>query len=274
MKLAFTVATPDTADENMLALRGPVERSFETLSRHKYSGVDLMIRDPKALDAAAIARAARDYGLEIRAISTGQLRKEDGLSLNDRDEARRRAAVDRVCEVIDFAAEFGAQVNIGAMRGHMPPGDREPALEAARRSFARILGHGLAMETVVAVEPQCRWVINWLNTIGETLEWLAQWAPNPEAPILFDLYHAELEEPSVPASLMMARGRISWVQVSDSNRQAPGRGHWSFADTIRMLQALDYDDYLCVECLPLPDATSAAESASRYLRGVLAGLAG
>jgi 5-keto-L-gluconate epimerase len=256
MKLAFPVATPDTADANMLALRGPVERSFATLARLGYEGTELMLRDPGLLHASQLANAARDQGLTIGAVSTGQLRKEDGLSLCDPDDAKRRAAVERMKAVLDLSGELGAQVNIGTVRG--PLG----SLDAARRSFDELLEHS---RTPMAMEPQTRWVINWLNTIGETLEFIG----DRTISILFDLYHARLEERSVYASLIQAKTRVSWVQFSDTNRRAPGWGGGDFNDPLRVLEALGYDGFVSVECLPLPSAEAAAEQGVRWLRPLL-----
>jgi hypothetical protein len=41
MKLAFPVATPETRDETMLALRGGLEANFDRLAKLGYHGVEL-----------------------------------------------------------------------------------------------------------------------------------------------------------------------------------------------------------------------------------------
>lgn len=254
----------------MLALRGPLEESFHLLQRSGYAAAELMVRDPGQLDAAAILGRARDHGLAIPAVSTGQLRKEDGLSLSDTNIAARRKAIDRAKAVIDFAAEFGAIVNIGTLRGHLPPteADREQALDAARESFAELLVYA-GPQAKIAVEPQCRYVINWLNTVESTIEWNRQFA-DERLGVLFDLYHAMLEEQSVHAALIRSIDSISWIQLADSNRLAPGQGSWNFADTIRVLDALGYKGFVSVECTPTGNGTESASHAARILLPALA----
>lgn len=268
MRLCYTVATPDTADPSMLALRRPLGESFALLARHGYAAAELMVRDPTGLNAAEIRRLASDAGITIPAVSTGQLRKEDGLSLCHTDPVARRQSVDRTMRVIDFAAEFGAQVNIGTLRGHLPAG-REPALAAARESFEIILEHAASAGVRVAVEPQCRYVINWLNTLQEALEWSRQFG-EPRLGLLFDLYHALLEEQSVHAALVRASPHVTWVQFSDTNRRAPGHGHWNFIETLRVLEALNYDGFISIECQQVPDSETALASAAAHLRPFLA----
>lgn len=271
MKLAFTVATPETHDANMAAFRGEgLAHAFRTLAELGYDAAELMVRNPVELDSAEIEALAAKYKLAIPAISTGQLRKEDGLALNACDAALRENAVRRTREVIDFAARFGAQVNIGSLRGQMPPGSqRGAAMAAVRASLAELLDYAVGRGVVLAIEPQCRYVSNWLNTVAETMEF-AQSFPGAGLRILFDVYHAMLEESCVAAAMIAGRERISWVQFSDSNRRAPGDGQVHFADHIRVLDALCYRGYLSVECDPTPDRETAARRAAAHLKPLLA----
>jgi sugar phosphate isomerase/epimerase len=269
MKLAYTVATPETADSGMFAMHGSIEQNFETLGRLGYDGAELMVRDVSQLKASAIKAAAAAHHLEIKAISTGQLHKEDHLSLNDADRDRRKLAVSRTKAVVDFAAELGAQVNIGNLRGHLPAaGSRQESVDRARESISQIAEHAASNRVIVALEPQCRFLINWLNSVAETIEFIRS-VNAKNVKMLFNIYHAGMEEPSVFASMIVARDRISGVQLSDSNRRAPGAGHVHFGEILRVLDALGYQGYLSVECLPMPDAATAAEIAIRHLRPLM-----
>ena len=278
MKLAFPVATPETADPTMLALRGELEESFQLLAGLGYQGAELMVRDPSQLDPARIRTLASEFELAIPAVSTGQMRKEDGLQLCHPDREARSRAVARTKEVIDFAAAIESpQINIGTLRGHLPdspadsPADsmeRADALAAARESLEQLLDYALEKKIGVALEPQNRFVINWLNTVEETLDWIAQFG-QPNLSILFDAYHALFEEASVYAALIRAFPRISHVQVADSNRLAPGCGQVNFGELVRVLRALGYREYISVEVLPRPSAAEAAAIAARHLRPLL-----
>jgi sugar phosphate isomerase/epimerase len=261
VKLAWTVATPDTKDTGMLAWRGDLPEIFDHLAALGYSGVDLMVRDPAALDIAAIESAARNGGIAVPAISTGQLRKEDGLSLN----VVNAAAVDRAKAVVDMAARFGAQVNIGTLRGQLSA-NRCEEMRCAAANLADVTEHARRCGVNVAIEPQTRSVSNWLNTGAETVAWMQTWT---EPRILFDVYHGLLEERSLFAALIHSRPWITYVQLSDTNRLAPGCGSLPFGDILRVLSALKYDGYLCVECRQLPGSAEAARRAAAHLRPIL-----
>jgi sugar phosphate isomerase/epimerase len=266
MKLAWTVATPDTRDASMLAWRGALAETFSSLAEIGYGGVDLMVRDPSALNPAEIDAAAATSGIRIAAVSTGQLRKEDGLSLNAADASERRRAVERSMAVVDLAARWGAQVNIGTLRGQLGT-NREEGMRCAAESLARLTEHARTLGVTVAIEPQTRSVSNWLNTAAETVAWMGAWTDEPR--ILFDVYHALLEERSVVAALIRSRPFITYVQLSDSNRLAPGCGSLSFGDILRVLAALQYQGYLCVECRQEPNSAEAARRAVAHLQPLL-----
>jgi sugar phosphate isomerase/epimerase len=195
------------------------------------------------------------------------VRKEDGLSLASIDPGSRQRAIDRTCAVIDFAASFGAQVNIGTLRGHLGA-QRGETQKLATDALARLLEYADGAGVILAIEPQSRFVIDWLNSSDETLRYIQGFA-GPRPSLLFDVYHAMLEERSVAAAAIRARAAISYVQVSDSNRLAPGCGQFAVADALRVLRALDYNGYVSVECLQRPDSKTTATRAARFLTPLL-----
>ena len=266
MRLAWTVATPDTNDTTMLAWRGALPGIFGSLAELGYSAVDLMVRDPAALDARALERQLGDAGMRVAAVSTGQLAKEDKLSLNSLDAGTRMRAVQRTKSVVDLAARLVAQVNIGTLRGQLGS-NRAEEMQCASESLAAITEHGLTRGVTVAIEPQNRSVCNWLNTAAETIAWMRGYTDEPR--ILFDVYHATLEERSIFAALIQSRPYTTYVQLSDSNRLAPGSGSLPFGDILRVLAALKYDGYLCVECRQAPNSAEAARRAAAHLKPLL-----
>ncbi len=266
IRLCYTVATPECEDPNMLALRGPPARSFELLANAGYAAAELMVRDPQLLDARQLRRQASEVGLALPAVSTGQLRKERGLQLCALDPARRSASVEALLRVIEFASEIGAGVvNIGTLRGHLPAGpERGAARQAAAGALERALAHAAAAGVTIALEPQCRYVSNWLNTVAESLEFLHEFS-TPRPRLVFDCYHALLEERSVAAALIRAFPHLAWIQLSDTNRGTPGSAQQNFGELVRVLKALGYEGYLSVECLPGPDPAAAVQAAQRHL---------
>ena len=173
--------------------------------------------------------------------------------------------------MIEFAAAINSpQINIGTLRGHLPASapERDQALAAARASVGELLDYAAERGVGVALEPQSRFVSNWLNSVDEAVAWLRPFA-QPNWSLLFDAYHALFEEASVYAALIRAFPHVSHVQVADSNRLAPGGGQVNFGELLRVLAALGYRGHVSVEVLPLPNAAEAATKAARCLRPLI-----
>jgi 5-keto-L-gluconate epimerase len=264
MKLSYTYATPDTHARDMLAYRGEMEPAFHQLREFGYEGIELMARDAHELDPEKIQKVCQNTGVQISAVSTGQLRAEDGLTLSDLNEDNRKKTVERTRDVIELAGFFGVQVNIGTLRGSLPQANPEKAKAAAADSLNELLPYAQKYYINIALEPQNRYTINWLNNVPETLDWISQFQ-HPNLKIVFDVYHWLLEEQSIYASLIRSWPFIGHVQFSDSTRDIPGTGQIDFVQLIEILKALDYQGFISVEALQEPDSNTVAKRSADFL---------
>ncbi|HKI88988.1 MAG TPA: sugar phosphate isomerase/epimerase family protein [Draconibacterium sp.] len=272
MKLSFTVATPDVNDAGILALRGDLEKNLKSLSEYGYHGVEFMIRDVNQLSVEKIKRICDDNSLDISAVSSGQLAFEDNLVISSPETKIREMTIERMKETIDFTQALGCSiVNVGTIRGQLPS-DPEKSKEADRvaaESMRQILDYAEDSKIIIAFEPQCRYVVNWHNTLKDTFGWM-QKINGQNFKILFDVYHTMIEENSIIASIIKYLEDIAHIQFSDSNRLWPGAGMMDFPEIIRVLKALDYSGYVSVEVLQKPTGLIAAKNAAKYLLPLIA----
>lgn len=267
MKLSYTVATPDVKDDKILCLKGDLEQNLMVLASAGYQGVEFMVRDVKELDSLETKRLCQDHNLEIAAISSGQLTFEEGLTISHLEKKVCQQAVTRTKEIIDFTREVGCKiVNIGTLRGNLPAEEesRKIANHHAVESMNEILNHAESKGIIIAFEPQCRYVVNWHNTLKDTVGWMDQFGKD-NFRILFDVYHTLIEESSIIASLIRYMDRIAHIQFSDTNRLSPGKGQMNFPEIIRVLRALKYEGYVSVEIKQFPDGVLAAKQAAQHL---------
>ncbi|MCL6431571.1 MAG: sugar phosphate isomerase/epimerase [Anaerolineae bacterium] len=118
------------------------------------------------------------------------------------------------------------------------------------------------------LEPVNRYEINYINSVPEALEVLRA-AGCPNVRLMPDVFHMNIEDGSIPGSLILAGETIGYVHVADSNRRAPGQGHLNLPEVLMTLEALGYRGYVTAEILPYPDPDTAARAAIRYLRALL-----
>ena len=122
----------------------------------------------------------------------------------------------------------------------------------------------------LAVEPINRYETTLINNVAEGLALIDRVAAE-NLGLLFDTFHANIEEPSLQESLVAAGDRLFHVHVADSNRWHPGAGHVDFAGFLDALGSSVrpvYEGFISGEFLPQPDADTAARNAISRLRSL------
>lgn len=266
MRFCYQVATPDVAiNENVTALQGSIEETFGAAARSGYDGVELMTLSPSALDRAAISRTAQDLGICIDLVCTGEVYGQLGLSFTDPDPSIRTDAICHVQEIIQFAAFFGAKINIGRVRGQYR-GDiprqqtEEWAIDAFRQisDYAAPLGVPIALETVTIMQT------NFINTLAQARDILRR-VDRENFRLMMDIFHLNIEEPDLFKAIQMFSADNIHVHLSDNNRRYPGNCGMDFARVIRTFHDCGYDGSFCVEVYQMPDIETALRHSASCL---------
>jgi 5-keto-L-gluconate epimerase len=270
VKIGLAVAAANALPSAFVVFRDDLCRSVDRCAALGYDGVELALRNTAEVNLPELKRRLAATGLEVPCVSSGQVFAADHLYFTHPDPAVRGAAVERVTEMIRLAAELGAKVNTGRVRGIVHEGEsRETAaaryLECIRR--CAVVAEPLGVELLV--EPVNRYEVNFINNCTEGLE-IVRRAGLRFVKLMPDLFHMNIEDVSFRRAFEAARGEIGYVHVADSNRLAPGWGHIPFDEVFRILADIGYDGYLTAEILPKPDPNSAAQQAIRFLRAGLA----
>jgi len=269
MKTALVICGPDVAYGPLALLSGTFEEKVARAAALGYDGVELMVRDPSALDWPRIRATLQGSGLALPQIVTGELFGADGLCLVTADEALHQRAAARTRAVIDLAAYLGAMVNIGRLRGQL--GLLGPVNDPWGAAVERLRGVGLyARERGVRVtlEPLNRYEADFIHNAAEGRRFLDDLGLD-NVGLMMDLFHMNIEDDSLPASLHVAGDRLWHVHIADSNRRYPGSGHIDFAPVFAALRELGYTEYISAEMLPLPDPDTAAVKTAEFLQRCL-----
>jgi len=268
MKLSIVLSTQPTGF-SALVHSEDFESSVRRIADAGFDGVELAVRDPKLLDVLHMKQILERHGLEVPAIGTGQAYGEEGLSFIDPDLDIRERAVQRIKDQVDLAAHLKAVVIIGLIRGVVPEGrDRTRSIEWLLESLSEVSLHAYNRGVRLALEPINRYETNLFPTVNDVLKVVEASDPRVVG-VLFDTFHANIEEVSIENSIRRCIGRLFHVHVADSNRWAPGDGHLDFPGIVDVLREVGYDGYLSAEILPLPDAETSARRVIEHLRPLL-----
>jgi D-psicose/D-tagatose/L-ribulose 3-epimerase len=216
------------------------------IREHGFDGVEVALFRPSQFEAAAIRRAVEANQLECTVC--GVLPK--GLSLVDSDPAIRQRTRAHLSDCIQATAEAGAHVIAGPLYapvGYLP-GRRRTADEWKWVVEAyQELGPVLARHRVsVAIEPLNRFETYFLNTTADGVA-LCEQIDNSHVGILWDTFHANIEEKSLGNALRMAGPHLKHVHTCENDRGIPGTGHVDWAAVFRALQEVQYDGWLTIE---------------------------
>ncbi|HEY9127918.1 MAG TPA: sugar phosphate isomerase/epimerase family protein [Acidobacteriaceae bacterium] len=174
----------------------------------------------------------------------------EGLSLISEEKNIRAQAIHQLRENITATAEAGAGLIVGPMYapvGYLP-GRRRCQDEWKRAVEAwQELGPWLAAHNVTAaIEPLNRFETYFLNTASDAARFCDE-VNHPSVGILFDTFHANIEEPDIAAGYRQLGRHLKHVHTCENDRGTPGSGHIEWREVFEALQELHYDGWLTIE---------------------------
>ena len=267
MKFSVVLST-HPAQFQAATFKGDLESNLSRIAAFGYDGVELAIRDPRQVDADALAGLLSVQHLAVPAIGTGQAWGEEGLSFTSDHPEVRAAAIERAASHVPLASRLGAIIIIGLLRGITPKDQThersmEFLIEALRTSCSAAAELGVRL----ALEPLNRYETDLIHTAADGLA-LIERVGADNLGLLLDTFHMNIEEPSIEQSIRACGRHLFHFHVADSNRWHPGAGHLDFASILRTLSDAGYQGYVSGEFLPRPEADTAAQRGLAHLKRV------
>jgi len=230
-----------------------------------YDGIELSLRDSSLVDRAELQSKLNERDLCISAIATGQGYYNDGLSLYSADRGVCRRAIDRMKGHVDLAAEIGAMVIIGGIRGYLNEHEeRDQQLGNGVDALDEICGYAYCKDVTLLLEPINRYETNIINSLAEGARLIDDLGWD-NLRLLADTFHMNIEEISLTNSLREVSKYIGYVHFADSNRLAPGWGHIDFGAVYEALADSGFFGFIGIEVLPLPNDVEAAKQAVEFV---------
>jgi sugar phosphate isomerase/epimerase len=268
VQFCIAISEEELGSSAPVPIQGGLVNAIKKASELGFTAVEMHIRNPLQLDIDAIADAAEKTGISIAAVGTGLENTLNGLSLTSPDARSRRLASDRYHEHIDLASRFFATVFVGLCRGSAPTEQsRGEYLGRLTSELIPLAEYADKRNVTLSLEPIISSMTNLLNNTAETLEFLKRPGLEPVR-LLLDTYHMYYEDPDIISALMMCKGKIGHIHISDSDRKYPGSGKVDFASVGNCLIEIGYDKAVSLEILPDPDGAIAASRGLDWMRSI------
>lgn len=224
-----------------------------------FDGIEVSLFDPLNFAVADIRRGLADNGLECTICSVVG---KDVNIISDEAATRRRAR-EHMARCIEAAARVGAKIIAGPLYSPVGflPGRRRTAdewhwaIECYQSLGPTLAGHGVT----IAIEPLNRFETYFLNTAKDTVA-LCDAINHPNVGVLFDTFHANIEEKDVAAAYRTVGKHLKHVHTCENDRGIPGSGHVDWTGVFASLRAIGYDGWLTIESFgfALPNLSAAA----------------
>ncbi len=229
-------------------------------------GLELNIRDPRAVPFAGVEKLLRDHGLEFSMFASGLTAKTLGVSLSSLDEDQRRQAVSVCSEMLAWVEREDAGVIVGFLKG-VDHTDPQKARSQMRRSLDELAPVAERECTALVIEATNRYETPIANSLGEAYELVLPY-PADWMRILPDTFHMNIEEQDLAASLRECADRFSLIHFSENNRFLPGYGGFAFAPVLRVLREMRYHGRVGIEGNTRHDLVTDTRDAVAYLKEV------
>ena len=202
-------------------------------------------------------RAARER-LDARGLTVSSM-CWIGLGYPERDcahesERIRHRAGDYLRTCLDQAHALGAGtlVLVPTFRTQPDATGREAELDRAAQTISGAI-EGISSDgVVVALEALNRYETHLLRTLADA-DRLRRLIDSPNVQLMADVFHMNIEEDSIAASVRAHAEHIVHVHLADSQRREPGSGHLDFGSVFEALADNAYTGALAMEFLPATD---------------------
>jgi D-psicose/D-tagatose/L-ribulose 3-epimerase len=219
---------------------------FPVAKEHGFDGMEVPLFRVAGFPSGEIRRAAEQNAMEctICSVLPGE------LSIICEDPGVRLKTRQHLMDCVRATADAGAGIIAGPLYspvGYLP-GRRRTTDEWKRavdcyQALCPVLAECCVQ---MAVEPLNRFETYFLNTVADAVSLCAD-TNHPNVGILFDTFHANIEEKSIGAACLAAGVHLKHVHTCENDRGTPGTGHIEWQELFRALGELHYDGWLTIE---------------------------
>ena len=232
---------------------------FGTLKKVGFDGVEIPIFGGEVAHFKKIGKAIKDNGLGCTSVTVIPDEAHNPISA---DAKNRKGAVEYLKWAIECSAALGSDVlcgpfyqPLGVFTGAGPTEEEKKRAAEVHKKAADAAAAG---KLALAVEFLNRFECYFLNTMADAAAYVKR-VNHPNFGVLYDTFHANIEEQDPVGAIKKHIGAINHVHISENDRGTPGKGHIDWAGTFKAIRSGGYDKWLVIEAFgrALPDLAAA-----------------
>ena len=213
-----------------------------------FETIELVLENPGDWNPELAASLTKEHGLKP-AVS---IVMPPGRNLVGASDDEIKATQDYLIHCVDVAKKVGAKIVGGPMytavgrTWRVSSAERDKLIRDLREALKPVANKAGEAGVKLAIEPLNRYETSLLNTVEQILE-LIDGLPEESVGLLFDTYHANIEEKNPAAALRNGVSRLAAIQVCSNDRGTPGEDHIDWSAYGEVLEAAKYQGALSIE---------------------------
>jgi D-psicose/D-tagatose/L-ribulose 3-epimerase len=219
---------------------------FARLKQTGYDGVELPLFEGDAAHYKVIRKELDNHGLGCTTVTVAS---PEANPISP-DITMRKAAVERLKWAIEMTAILGGEnlcgpyhSPLGVFSGIGPTaGEKKHAADVLRQAAEE----AQKAKVMLAIEYLNRFECYFLTTAADAKA-LVQAVNHPHFRMMYDTFHANIEEKHAGPVIAGIAGSFIHVHISENDRGTPGTGHIAWDETFKALRQARYDGWLVIE---------------------------
>ncbi len=211
-----------------------------------FDGVEVPLFEGDAAHYKALRKELDNLGLECTTVTCV------GVETNpiSPEPSIRKAALEQHKWAIEMSAILGSEIMAGPFHsplavfsGSGPTEDeKKRAVEVLQQSAEEARQHRVTL----TIEYLNRFECYFLTTARDARD-LVKRVNHPNFRMMYDTFHANIEEKHVAEAIALAADSFVHVHISENDRGTPGTGHVNWKETFQALRKARYDRWLVIE---------------------------
>jgi len=225
-----------------------------------YDGVEMPMFELNEALYKAWGKKLDDIGLERTAVTI----RGAGDNPISPSASVRAAAVDAMKKTIDCCHAAGVPMLVGpthsAIGEFTGAGPTEDEFKWGVETMRQAAEHAAGANVTIVTEYLNRFENYFLTSVEQTVNFISA-VDHPNVRMMYDTFHANIEEKSLSSAIAAAMPWTKLVHISENDRSTPGQGHVAWDETFDAIRANDWDGWMVVEAfgLALPAIAAATK---------------
>lgn len=218
------------------------------IKSYGYDVVEIPVEDPSLIDIKEVKRALADN--ELEAVICGAF--GTSRDLTNEDPSFHKTSFDYLNQCFEIAVGLDAKFVAGPMYSAVgkarlvSPEQKKIEWDRAVTNLRIVCANARKFGLDIALETLNRFETDMINTCEELMH-LIKDINEPEAKVILDGFHMNIEERNPEAAIKLAGEKLIHFQVSENYRGTPGTGTTPWDAYKRGLEAINYTGVVSIE---------------------------